>query len=747
MFTVIVTTFTNRTHYLAFLRWILCTVLCVTAAVTPVLAQTEPIKPFDQILARPVEISREVRGSHPRLFFRSSDIESMRLKAKKGGRDLWQQTLDDIKTLERPVPDPKDEDLYKSGIDNRRKGGITQYALAFQITQTSLAYVIENDERYLKAAKAWTLAACDMPMWGYTYNKPNVDLPPAHLLYAVAFAYDVLHDRLTDSEKRIIRDKLVKQGRLMYDYFKYKPGKRYTYTQNHTWIPMAGLAIAAYAIMDEAPEAAEWARLSRAVFERTMTAFGTDGYFYESFHYFGFAFRWMIRYFDAHLAATGENLYTRMKPKFDGMKYFVMHSVLPDGKNVFDFADIGDGSLNRNGTSARESIHSEYDILYRFAAVYRDAEAQAVGDFLRTNTKLETREPMWAFLARDPDLKPAPLSQIPLQYHFKDNDTVFWRSDWSRNATAFAFRCSPPEGHHAARLSASIPDWRQNTGHAHPDANSFIIWANGRYLTGDTGYLGIKQTDDHNTLLINGRGQDKDGVYEMFKGVSNERLDRIRIAEVSMGSNGFYARGEADAAYPAELGLKKFDRHFLYTGGYFVVWDEIETEKPSKATFMLNADREIRQNAAFTDLVNGEASLRVFPVLPHDAVTEVVPQMVQARGIPGSVDKGDSEQRGMQLRVHSKGDRSSFDFVHVLFPFKTADAGSVPAISAVKAGKGFRVSLPDGRVDTVCLKDGCDGRPKGSGPVTVMSTFTAAGTRAPVTWNPARRPPAAKTPN
>ncbi|HLA96300.1 MAG TPA: DUF4962 domain-containing protein, partial [Pyrinomonadaceae bacterium] len=391
----------------------------------------QEIVPFNQLLKRPVAIKSELKGVHPRLFFTAGDIPGMREKAKGAERELWQATLKDIQTLKRNAPDPKDEDLYKSGLDKRKEGAISQYSFAFQITQTSLTYVIEQDERYLKAAKEWTLAACEMPMWGYTYNKPNVDLPPAHLLYAVAFAYDILYDKLSAAEKEIIRNKLVKQGRLMYEYFKYKPGKRYTYTQNHTWIPMAGLAIAAYAIQDEVEEAKAWSQLSRAVFDRTMHAFGTDGYFYESFHYFGFAFRWMVRYFDAHLASTGEDLYAAMKPKFDGMKYFVMHSVLPDGKNVFDFADIGDGALNRNGTSKRESIYSEYDIMYRFAAVYRDAEAQAVGDYLRTQTELETREPMWAFLSRDPTVKAASLSQIPLQYHFKDNDTVFWRSDWT----------------------------------------------------------------------------------------------------------------------------------------------------------------------------------------------------------------------------------------------------------------------------------------------------------------------------
>lgn len=696
------------------------TAVLVSRGMTQVIpVKQEKIVPFDELLKRPVKLRPELKGVHPRLFFSSVELEKLREKSSREGRELWQETLSDIRTLRQDLPDPNDEDLYKSGIDgNRKRSTITQYQFAFQIAQTAFAYAIERDEKYLAAAKKWTLVACDMPLWGYKTNKPNVDLPPAHLLYAVAFAYDLLHDKLSAKEKSIIKNKILVQGRLMYEHFKYKPGKRYTYSQNHTWIPMAGLAIAAYALMDETDEVVPWAQLSRAVFDRMIQTFGTDGFFYESFHYYGFAFRWAVRYFDAHLAATGENLYEPMRPKLAGMKYFVMHSVLPDRENVFDFADIGDGSLNRNGTSRRETIESEYDIIYRLAGVYRDAQAQTVGDFLRQETVLKTREPMWAFINRDADLKPASLSEIPLQHHFKDNDTIFWRSDWSRNATAFAFRCSPPEGHHAARLAASIPDWRQNTGHAHPDANSFIIFANGKYLTGDTGYLGIKQTDDHNTILVNGRGQEKDGVYEMFKNVPNDKLDKIRVADFSSGKDYFYARGEAASGYYEDLGLKKFDRHFLYLSpGYFVVWDELETEKPSVFTFLLNADRDIKSNGVEWNIVNGDAGLQVSTALPTGGSVKVVDQVVQSRGVPGSVDKGDSEKRGLQLRINSPGDARKLDFVHVLRPFRIGEP--LPVVSSVDKGKGFRITFPDGRKHTICLDGGCDGYSSVSGKIAV----------------------------
>jgi hypothetical protein len=663
--------------------------------------KTKEIESVAELLKREIKLKPELIGKHPRLFFRASDLPKMRERAAGVDRELWRATLADLQTLKRNAPDAKDEDLYKSGLDKRKAGSISQYEFAFQIAQTAFAYAIEGEEKYLRAAKEWTLAACEMPIWGYTYNKPNVDLPPAHLLYAVAFAFDVLHDKLTASEKEIITNKLIKQARLMYDYFKYKSGKRYTYTQNHTWIPMAGLGIAAYALMDETDEAKDWARLVRAIYDRTMLAFGGDGFFYESFHYFGFAFRWMIRYFDAHLAATGENLYQPMKTKFERMKLFVMHSILPDRENIFDFADVGDGSLNRNKISKREKLYGEYDVLYRFAAVYLDAEAQRIADFIRRETAFETREPMWAFINRDASVQPAPLEQIPTQVYFDDNDTVFWRSDWSKNATAFAFRCAPPEGHAAARLAPQISDWRQNTGHAHPDANSFIIFAQGKYLTGDTGYLGIKQTDDHNTILVNGRGQERDGVYEMFKNVPNERLDKIRIAEVAGDKDYFYARGEAAFGYYADLGLKKFDRHFLYvaTPGYFVVWDELETDKPAEFTFLLNADREIKLNGGSADLINETAALRVVNVSSAQTESKIVPQMIQARGLPGSVDKGVAEQRGVQLQTTTIEKHRRFEFLHFLLPVSADDKSPAPKVE--QTADGLRVLWTNGDSDAI----------------------------------------------
>ena len=124
----------------------------------------------------------------------------------------------------------------------------------------------------------------------------------------------------------------------MADYFKPKSDKTFAYSQNHTFIPITGLGVAAYALYDETPEAPAWASLARAStngcwrrIPRTVTT--TKG-----FEYWIFSTPWLVHYLDAHAHATGEDLYDR--PGFRLMHQYVAHSMLPDGNYVFDFGDI-----------------------------------------------------------------------------------------------------------------------------------------------------------------------------------------------------------------------------------------------------------------------------------------------------------------------------------------------------------------------------------------------------------------------
>src|SRR5438874_7376917 len=203
-------------------------------------------------------------------------------------------------------------------------------------------------------------------------------------------------------------------------------------------------------------------------------------------------------------------------------------------------------------------------MLYRLAQRFQSGEAQGVAAWLKGFGQVNA-EDFWSLVWYDAKLKPVPIERQSASHYFPDHDVFYWRSDWSKGATAFAFKCGPPEGHHTEALLKQFPDWRLSSGHAHPDANSFIIFARGEYLTGDSGYAGVPMTEHHNTLLINGKGQAKEGEgHDAFAAVPYELLNRIRIDEVKIEKDRIIVRGDATAAYEPELGLNKIVREFVY---------------------------------------------------------------------------------------------------------------------------------------------------------------------------------------
>jgi hypothetical protein len=415
--------------------------------------------------------------------------------------------------------------------------------------------------------------------------------------------------------------------------------------------------VTAYALYDETPEAPQWASLARAIFDRVLDTYSQDGYYYEGFEYWIFSTPWLVHYMDAHAHATGEDLYDR--PGFRLMHEYVKHSMLPSGNYVFDFGDIFEGALTRSGqgneyprTHPQGRFHTNYNLLYRMAQRFQNGEAQGVAEWLKKFGQVNA-EDFWSLVWYDANLKAVPVERQPTSHYFPDHDVFYWRSDWSKDATAFAFKCGPPEGHHTAAQLKQFPDWRLSSGHAHPDANSFIIFARGQYLTGDSGYAGVPMTEHHNTLLVDGKGQGKEGLgHDAFAGFPYELMNQIRIREVKVERDQVVVRGDATAAYAPELGLRKFVREFVFKpGNGFTISDEIETARTSVLTSLLHADHQVETLSANRFAIkSGAAKLLVerqgdsTPTQATIAINDLT-----APGPPGSVDKGERQERGQKL--------------------------------------------------------------------------------------------------
>ena len=274
-------------------------------------------------------------------------------------------------------------------------------------------------------------AAVSYEVWGYAYNKPNVDLAAGHLLYGLGMAFDLLYNDLTPAEREKYRNKLAKQAQLLADYYKPKPGRTYSYSQNHVFIPIAGLGVAAYALYDEVPAAPQWAALSRVIYDRVLATYSPDGYYYEGFEYWVFATPWIIHYLDAHKHATGEDLYDH--PGLRNAHFYLANVVLPGGHDMFDFGDVFEGPLTRakQGNEYERShpgghLAMNYNLLYRLADEFNSPQIQGVAQSMKSMGAVNS-EDFWSLLWHNPKIAPSPMRDMPTWHYFPDHEVVFWR--------------------------------------------------------------------------------------------------------------------------------------------------------------------------------------------------------------------------------------------------------------------------------------------------------------------------------
>lgn len=604
---------------------------------------------FELARTKPSSLRKKLVGVHPRVYLTQADIDALKEKAKTH-KELWETTLSRVRALRtEPPPAPAQE---------RR----VQNEVGIGIAEAAFVYKMTGDKKYLDAAKKYIDAGISYDIWGYAYNKPNIDLAAGHLLYGMGWGYDLLYNDLTPAERTRIREKLVKQARLMHDFFKIKNGRTYSYSQNHTFIPISGLAVTAYALMDEVPEAKEWAATSRAIFDRVLATYSEDGYFYESMEYWIFSTPWLVHYMDVHAKSTGEDLY-QTTPGMKLAHKYVAHITLPGAEFNFDYGDIYAGPTTRarkGNDYERERIdgkfRTNYNILYNLASRYSSGESQGVADWLKSKGQVNAEE-FWTFIWYNPGIKAVAIDDQPKHHYFKDHGVVFWRDSWNDDATAFSFKAGPPEGHSTTPKIKAFPDWRLSSGHAHPDSGSFIIWSNGKYLTGDSGYAGVPLTEHHNTLVFDGMGQAKEGKgHDVFAGVSYDRLNQIRLSNVELGAQKVSITADLTSAYEPEVGVRKYVRSFEFAApDGFSIRDSVEMERPRTITAFLHSDNLITKTSDTIFVFEpGTTDLSAEINAPQGVETKIEKNILTAPGRPGSVDKGEREERGVRLAISSR---------------------------------------------------------------------------------------------
>ena len=629
-------------------------------------------------------------SQHPRLLFSADDRAALQKRADERP-DLWNAVLDSASGLKSPgsVPTP---DIIQTGA---------KYWRIEKVESGALAWFVTGNKDYRDGAIRWMVAHCKEHVWGSTY-RPNLDLVASWYLYHIAVGYDILKAEMTEEDRKIIREGLAEHARYMYvDYDPYKTTDKLRYDQNHTYIPTVALCAAALALLEDVPDAKYWLTRSYAILRRSRYVLSEDGYYYEGIGYWTYALNWHVRGAELLARATGEKLFDI--PALRDTWLCGLHLSLPGAPGIYG---VGDSGSWKDGKLTGFPV-SNYSMLWKIAEETNSPQSRAVADLYAS--RLPEREyPATAFLWFNPKVEPASMQSIAPYHYFPDQDIVAWRSGWDADATCYLFRCGPPLGHKATAKTGQLSDWSMNCGHVHPEIGAFWMYAKGEYLAVDTGYTAQKWTRDHNTLLVDEKGQAMDGAYWNERGIPYADLDAAHITSQYLSLDYGFASGEFGQVYKRQVKGVQLRRSVLMTKRWLLMIDDMEADQPRALTWLCHSLAEFKPEGSAFVARQPKASLVVVPLAPAKADTKAEPTIVQAGRKPGA---GTPEQRGFTLGIRSPEAVAKTRFINLLLPLGSDE--KMPVVELVK-DEGDLITLqiewPDGKVESVSLdlkwKDG-----------------------------------------
>jgi len=256
------------------------------------------------------------RTDHPRLYFTSADLPRLRgLRAGGIHARIWANLTASADWCARQtprtewiptvVPDPIFENLYDRFYAAMHDMAIVEH-LAF-----ASALSDRQTDAYFEPARRWTLA-CAKIWRNEATNKPDASKAYAvlRIMKALAVAYDLLYDRLSDGERAEIRETLVAVGRAYFVFFADPVAAGPGYNKHHGSVDAGPMGVVGLALLGEVPEAQAWVdrmveKHVKYLLPYALTPSGTND---QSSNFWASTLQYRIFFLDALRRVTGRDL-------------------------------------------------------------------------------------------------------------------------------------------------------------------------------------------------------------------------------------------------------------------------------------------------------------------------------------------------------------------------------------------------------------------------------------------------------
>ena len=600
------------------------------------LAGEMKIDPFEQIVPAedPVvegpapSIVPELAGKHPRLLFSKDDVSDIRAFMKtERGKAIYEELMDYLPASKKP----DHTNFLRDATDGQREG-------LWRLPTVALHYVITGNERSFDRTLEFMKFLLELPHW--ETSEIDNGMSAANIMIGAALAYDWLYHDLDPEFRERYRKKLWEHARRMYyaGHLKRDPsGQSYWENDpqnNHRWHRNAGFALCALAAYT-GEEHQKWL-MKKLDEELHFVAdwLPPDGTSHESPSYMVFGGTHLILGMLASDRCLGTD--HLQQPFFANINSFMTQSLTPGLTHRFAYGDMGGVDVGHLGYGSFQfktaGVHEHRDHL---AALNTILERHGIGSVSG-----------WKGLLFYPtQLKPGSVSNIPTREFFPDLGLLFIREDWQKDGVGAMFKCGPFGGYLLNKFRAETGNYI-NVAHDDPDANSFVLFEDGEFVAETDRYSKNKHSSNHNTILINGRGQNARGRREgggwSQPATGNQPMHDMGVvtAMARQGKN-LAIEGEAAGSYPALRGkngrpaLDRYRRTFIWVEGkYLLVLDDIRAPESVHVDWLVQGP-ELDDSGAQSHryvLKSGEAACPFQVASTESLGQEVVESTADHRG-------------------------------------------------------------------------------------------------------------------
>ena len=538
---------------------------------------------------------------HPRLLLTSARLQEIQaLKDKDANLKLLVENLLAYCDATLPLP-PEEMKLDRGNMLP------TARAMLGRVANLTMGYLLTKKPDYKARALKEADAAAKFETW---LPDPYHFLDAAEMTLGFAIVHDWLHAELSESERKMLREAMVKHG-LTPAAAKYAKGDGFVIGSNN-WnqVCNGGFSAGAIALLTEEKKLAEDV-LAAAVksAEYSKNAFAPDGVCVEGIGYWGYANEFGAVLYDSLQVAFGTDFSLSGGAGLNRTAEWA-DAMLPNEASGdvegFNFGDVGGISRWYAGGSAwywHARRFGTADLLSGNESKQRRQQAQYAKSpqEAKNLSRLHALSIVW-FTPHQPRRANRPLDSL-----FKGPvPIVTMRSSWSDASATHLFLKG---GDNAA-------------SHGHLDLGSFELIAEGVKWAHDLGM------DSYSVPGYFGKPEERGSVFRVSTrshntltfGNANQKLDgTASIAAFATAPTFAVAVVDSSKAYAASK-TKSFLRGFLFDRKRVLVQDELDLDEPAgRVRWGMVTKAEAKLNGAEAVLTSGGKTLTMKLLSPAGA--------------------------------------------------------------------------------------------------------------------------------